>query len=39
MKDKAVSYACTAIGKRLETDLELGLLYRRVLEKLGEIET
>ena len=38
MKDKAVSYACAAIGKRLEKDRELGLLYQRVLEKLAEAE-
>ena len=38
MKDKAVSYACTAIRKRLETDRKLGLLFQRVLEKLGEAE-
>lgn len=38
MKDKAVSYACAAIRKRLETDRELGLLFQRVLEKLGEVE-
>ena len=38
MKDKAVSYACAAIGKRLKKDRELGLLYQRVLEKLGEAE-
>ncbi len=36
MKDKAVSYACTAITKRLGTDRELDLLFQRVLEKLGE---
>jgi hypothetical protein len=39
MRDKAVSYACAAIGKRLEKDRELGLLYQRVLEKLGEAES
>jgi len=36
MKEKAVWYACSAIGKRLEKDRELGLLVRRVLEMLGE---
>ena len=39
MKDKAVSYACASIGKRLEKDRELGLLYRRVLERLEEVKT
>jgi len=38
MKDKAVSYACASIGKRLEKDREQGLLYQRVLERLGEIK-
>ena len=36
MKDKAVSFACSSIRKRLEDDSELMEAYQSVLETLGE---